>query len=75
VFVQRKVLRQSRKVQPQSAPPDCGFSTSATPKEFGAISPAGMGYHYRIVIIGKINFSLGFCYVSLDDASFIITTL
>jgi hypothetical protein len=43
VFVQRKVLRKSRKVQPQSAPPDCGFSTSATPKEFGAISPAGTG--------------------------------
>jgi hypothetical protein len=29
-------------VQPQSAPPDCGFSTSATPKAFGAISPAGI---------------------------------
>jgi len=43
VFVQRNVLRRSRKVQPQSAPPDCGFSTSATPKEFGAISPAGTG--------------------------------
>jgi len=44
-------------VQPQSAPPDCGFSTSATPKAFGAISSACIPrYHYRIVMIGKINF-------------------
>jgi len=42
VFVQRNVLRNPRKVQPQSAPPDCGFSTSATPKAFGAVSPAGI---------------------------------
>jgi len=33
----RQILRNI-KVQPQSAPPDCGFSTSATPKAFGAVS-------------------------------------
>jgi hypothetical protein len=61
VFVQRKVLRKSRKVQPQSAPPDCGFSTSATPKEFGAISPAGISANnYKIVMISQDNFLIIF---------------
>jgi hypothetical protein len=47
-------------VWPQPAPPDCGLSTSAAPNTFGAISPAGKPNHYKIVIIGKTNLSLGF---------------
>jgi len=50
-----------KKVQPQSAPPDCGFSTSATPKSFGAVGPAGIpSYYYKIVMIIKLNLSVGF---------------
>jgi hypothetical protein len=61
VFVQRNVLRKSRKVQPQSAPPDCGFSTSATPKAFGTISPAGiLRYHYNNVMISQDKFLIIF---------------
>jgi hypothetical protein len=49
------------KVQPQSAPPDCGFSTSATPKAIGAVSPAGTaGYNYKIVIISQDKFLIIF---------------
>src|SRR6266545_3019747 len=49
------------KVSPQSAPPDCGFSTSATPKAFGAISPAGISrYNYKIVMISQDKFLIIF---------------
>jgi hypothetical protein len=48
-------------VQPQSAPPDCGFSTSATPKAFEAISPAGISeYNYKSVMISQGKFLIIF---------------
>jgi pantoate kinase len=32
-------IASNKEVQPQPAPPGCGFSTSATPNAFGAVSP------------------------------------
>ena len=45
------------KVQPQPAPPDCGFSTSVAPKAFGAVNLQVLRYHYKLVMISKTNFS------------------
>jgi hypothetical protein len=49
------------KVQPQSAPPDCGFSTSATPKAFGAVSPAGYALSLQNCNDWQDKFWRGFC--------------
>ena len=35
-------LARSREMWPQPAPPGCGLSTSAVPKAFGAVTPAGI---------------------------------
>jgi hypothetical protein len=62
-------------VQPQSAPPDCGFSTSATPNEFGAVSLQVSRNNYKIVMNGKTFFSLEFVAPVYHGARFINATL
>ncbi|HET6888436.1 MAG TPA: hypothetical protein VFH87_10975, partial [Candidatus Udaeobacter sp.] len=48
----------------------------SNPEGFRGYQPCRyLRYNYRIVMISKINFLRGFCYTSLDDASFIITPL
>jgi hypothetical protein len=40
---------------PQPAPPDCGLSTSATPKAFGLSALQVLRHHYKLVMNCKIN--------------------
>jgi hypothetical protein len=53
----RQRAGEAIKVQPQPAPPGCGFFTSATPNGFGAVSLV-LRYHYEIVMISKAIFSM-----------------
>ena len=48
----------------------------SNPEGFRGYQPCRyLRYHYRIVMTGKIFFLREFCYASLDDISFIVTTL
>ena len=52
------VFRSSRRAAAARSTTGCGLSTSSTPKAFGAQHlQLPLGYHYKIVMIGKRNFS------------------